>query len=257
VPVGGTSIQPEISQALRRDDISVLDHVLADANALRKKVGTGDRSKLDEYLESVRSVERRIEATQKPQSRWKNKGTFGLSRPGHGIPKKHEAHVRLMLDIMLLAFWTDSTRVSTFMCGNAQTGRRFDFIDGVQGGFHHLSHHRNDPKMRVPYEKIGHWHMQQMAYLLKRMKDIDEGHGSLLDNSMVLFGSSLRDGNRHTEKDLPLLLAGGGCGTLKPGRRLTAPKETPLCNLYLSMLDRMGIKRKAFGDSRGQLSGLV
>jgi hypothetical protein len=255
-PAGGTSINPELSaDSLHRDDISVLDHVLADAKSLRNKVGAGDRGKLDEYLESVRSVERRIEAAQKPQSRWKNKGDFGLARPDQGVPKSHQEHVRLMLDIMLLAFWTDSTRVSTFMYGNAQTGRRFDFIDGVPGGdgFHHLSHHRNAAKMKVPYEKIGHWHVKQTAYLIERMKNIDEGHGSLLDNSMVLFGSSLRDGNRHTEKDLPLILAGGGCGTIKSGRRLTAKKETPLCNLYLSLLDRMGIKRKSFGDSSGRL----
>ena len=246
-----------VRQSLQRDDSSVLDLILRDAKSLRSRVSAGDRSKLDEYLESVRSVERRIDAAMKPQRRWINKGRFDLVRPGPGIPESHQDHVRLMLDIMILAFWTDSTRIATFMFGNAQTGRRFDFLDGVpRKSFHGLSHHREDRKTRAQYEKIGTWHVEQFAYLLERMKHLNEGDGNLLDNSMLLFGSSLKDGNKHSEEDLPLVLAGRGGGRLKPGRRVRAPKKTPLCNLHVALMRRMGAKVDQFGDSDGVLSGL-
>ena len=246
-----------VKQSLQRDDSSVLDLVLQDAKSLRGRVSSADRSKLDEYLESVRSVERRIDAAMKPQRRWINKGRFDLVRPGPGIPDDHQEHVRLMLDIMVLAFWTDTTRIATFMFGNAQTGRRFDFLDGVpRKSFHGLSHHREDPETRAQYEKIGTWHVEQFAYLINRMKQLDEGEGTLLDNSMLLFGSSLKDGNKHLEKDLPLILAGRGGGSLKPGRRLRAKKETPLCNLHVALMNRMGANGSQFGDSNGVLTGL-
>src|SRR5690606_31988470 len=132
-------------------------------------------------------------------------------------------HVRLMLDIQVLSFWTDSTRVSTFMFGNAQTGRNFSFLDGVNGSFHGISHHRNEPAQLEQYEKIGTWHIEQVAYLLERMQGLDENGRSLLDNSLVMFGSTLRDGNAHDPHNLPLLLAGRGGGKVRPGRRLRAP----------------------------------
>jgi hypothetical protein len=246
-----------VRQSLQRDDASVLDLVLQDAKALRSRVSSGDRTKLDEDLESVRSVERRIEAAMKPQKRWINEGRFDVPRPGPGIPESHEEHVRLMLDIMVLAFWTDTTRVSTFMFGNAQTGRRFDFLDGIpRKSFHGLSHHREDQVTRDQYEKIGTWHVEQFSYLLERMKNLSEGESSLLDNSMLLFGSTLKDGNRHTEKDLPLILAGKGGGSVTPGRRLRAANDTPLCNLHVEIMNRMGLDVSQFGDSTGGLEGL-
>jgi len=248
--------QPQVVKSLQRDDTSVLDLVRDDAKSLQRKVGVQDRAKIDEYLESVRSVERRIESALKPQKRWINEGRFDVPRPGPGIPEDHEDHVRLMLDIMVLAFWTDSTRISTFMFGNAQTGRNFSFLEGVKGSFHQLSHHREQEKERNMYETIGTWHITQLAYVIDKMRSLSEGESTLLDNSMLLFGSTIKDGNRHDEHNLPLILAGKGGGTIRPNRRLAAPKDTPLCNLYMSMLDRMGIKVDRFGDSTGALKGL-
>ncbi|MCC9608651.1 DUF1552 domain-containing protein [Blastopirellula sp. JC732] len=247
--------QKAVADSLARDDASVLDLVLTDAKDLRRKVGEADQAKLDEYLESVRSVEKRIETALKPQKRWINEGRFDVPRPGPGIPESHEEHVRLMLDIMVLAFWTDTTRISTFMLGNAQTGRNFSFIDGVRGSFHGLSHHRNEENERRQYEKIVLWHMTQYAYLIDKMRGLDEGGRSLLDNSLVMYGSSIKDGNTHKEEDLPLLLAGKGGGSFKTNRRITAAKKTPLCNMYVSLLHHMGVEAESFGDSTGPLEG--
>jgi hypothetical protein len=192
----------------------------------------------------------------KPQKRWINAGKFEVARPGPGIPQTHLEHVRLMLDIMTLAFWTDTTRVATFMLGDAQTGRDFSFLDGVKGSFHGISHHRNEEAKRAQYEAIVNWHMEQIDYLLGRMRSLDEGGTSLLDNSMVMFGSSLKDGNRHDNENLPLILAGRAKGKLKPGRRVRFAEKTPLCNLYLTMLRHMGVEQESFGDSTGLLEGL-
>jgi hypothetical protein len=179
-----------------------------------------------------------------------------VDRPAAGIPATHQEHVRLMLDILLLAFWTDSTRIGTFMFGDAQTQQDYSFLPGVKGGFHSISHHRNEEEKRQQYEKIVTWHVEQTAWFLNKLKNIDEGGKSLLDNSMILFGSSLKDGNRHDNENLPLVLAGRGKGTLRPGRRLRAPEKTPFCNLHLALLHRMGIMEKSFGDSTGPLEGL-
>ena len=248
---------PTIAGSLQRDDSSVLDLVMEDAKTVRQRGSARDRVKIDEYLESVRSVERRMEATLRPQKRWINESSFGVPRPLPGIPESHQEHVRLMLDILVLAFWTDTTRIATFMFGDAQTGRNFSFLDGVSGSFHQISHHRDEPDRRQQYETIINWHMVQVAYFLERVMSLDEGGTSLLDNSMVLFGSSLKDGNRHEHKNLPLLLAGRGKGTLRPGRRLRAEPDTPFCNLHLALLQRMGIKLDSFGDSTGPLEGLA
>ena len=256
-PVSGlTPRQKAVTDSLARDDVSVLDLVLDDAKSLRSRVGAADQAKLDEYLESVRAVETRLENTLKPQRRWINEGRFDVPRPGPGIPEHHPDHLRLMLDIMVLAFWTDTTRVATFMLGNAQTGRSFAFLDGVRSSFHGISHHQEKPERRAQYERIGTWHVEQVAYLLERMASLDEGGASLLDNSQILFGSTLKDGNRHDPHDLPLILAGGGAGTLSPGRRIRSAKDTPLCNLYVSLLRNAGIDVDAFGDSTGAVEGL-
>ncbi len=256
--VSGLNPQSKVvQQSLQRDDASVLDLALADAKSLRGRVSGSDREKIDEYLESVRSVERRLEATLKPQKRWINEGRLDVPRPGPGRPESHAEHMRLMLDILILAFWTDSTRVATLMMGDAQSSQSFGFLPGVNSkSYHGLSHHREKDEVRDMYEKIGTWHVGQFAYVLDRMKNLDEGGSSLLDNCILLFGSSLKDGNRHTEHDLPLVLAGGGGGSLKPDRRLRAPKDTPMCNLLLSIMNRMGVGAEKFGDSTGELKGL-
>lgn len=240
------------------DEASILDVVLDKAASIRRQGSQRDRLKLDEYLDAVRSVELRIQATMKPRPRWVNEGHLGVSRPAPGIPPSHEEHVRLMLDILLLAFWTDTTRVATFMYGDAQTGRDFSFLEGVNGSFHGISHHRNEPERRGMYETIINWHVSQTARFLSRMKELDEGGSTLLDNSMVMFGSSLSDGNTHDPSNLPLILAGRGKGSLRPGRRVRCKPDTPLCNLYLAMTRHMGIEDlKSFGDSTGPLEGLA
>lgn len=248
---------PRVLAGLQRDDQSVLDLVLESAQAARRNGSASDRIRLDEYFESVRSVEQRLEASLKPQKRWINQGKFPLDRPNPGIPTDHREHMRLMMDIFLLALWSDSTRIGTLMLGDAQSNVDYSFLDGVKGGFHSLSHHNNEETTRNQYGRIIDWHMEQLAYFLGRLKSLDEGGTSLLDNSMIMFGGSLSDGNRHAVENLPILLAGRGKGTLKPGRRLTAPEHTPICNLYLSLLDRMGIEEKSFGDSTGRLEGLA
>ena len=247
-----------VPSPLQRDEASILDVVLGEAKAVRRRGSRRDQLKLDEYMESVRSVEARIQASMKPQQRWINEGDLGVERPANGIPDSHEEHVRLMLDVLLLAFWTDTTRVATFMYGDAQTGRNFSFLDGVNSTFHGISHHRNEPDRLAEYETIINWHMRQTAYFLTRMSNLDEGGSSLLDNSMVMFGSSLRDGNTHDPSNLPLVLAGRGKGSLRPGRRLVAKEDTPLCNLYLSLMHRMGLHDAgSFGDSTEPLEGLA
>jgi hypothetical protein len=247
---------PSLLASLQRDETSVLDLVLEQAKSLRRKGSSGDQARLDQYFESVRSVEQRMEAAMRPQKRWINQGKFPLERPAPGLPDTHAEHVRLMLDILLLALWSDNTRIATMMLGDAQSSQDYSFLPGVKGSFHGLSHHRDIEATRVQYEKIVTWNIEQTAYLLKRMKSLDEGGTSLLDNSMVLFGGSLKDGNRHEVENLPLILAGRGKGALKPGRRLRAPVRTPLCNLHLAMLHRMGVMEKTFGDSTGPLDGL-
>ena len=248
---------PTIKNSLLRDDKSVLDLAMESAKSLQRRVGNADRAKIDEYLESVRSVERRITASLQPQKRWLNETKLPIDRPAAGIPDDHKEHVRLMMDVLLLAFWTDTTRISTLMLGDAQTSRDFSFLDGVKGNYHKLSHHRNDPRVRDQYERIGTWHVEQLAYLLERMKGLDEGGSSLLDNSMVMFGSSLKDGNEHNNHDLPIVVAGKAGGAIRSGRRIRSEEDTPMCNLYVTMSEIMGVSLEAFGDSNGRIEELA
>jgi hypothetical protein len=246
-----------VIESLQRDRTSVLDLVMDETDAVRRQASALDKVKLDEYFESVRSVEKRTEAALKPHARWINKGKAPLERPGPGIPESHAEHVKLMLDIMVLAFWSDSTRISTFMFGDAQSTMDYSWLPGVHGNFHGNSHHLDEPGKMEEYARIIDWHTQQVAYFLGRMKSIDENGTSLLDNSMFLFGSTLKDGNKHDPENLPLILAGRGKGSLRPGRRLRAAEKTPLCNLHLALLNRMGVMEKSFGDSTEPLKGLA
>ncbi len=247
---------PVVMSSLQRDDTSILDIVMEDVQKVKRIGSVSDRIRLDEYFESVRNVEQRMEAAMKPQKRWINQGKMPMDRPVPGIPETHAEHLKLMLDIFVLAFWTDTTRIGTFMLGDAQSPVDYSFLPGVKGSFHTLSHHGDMPATRDQYEKIIDWNVAQEAYFLNRLNSLDEGGTSLLDNSMIMFGGTLKDGNRHTEENLPLILAGRGKGTLRPGRRLRAGVKTPLCNLYMSLLDRMGCKVDSIGDSTGRLEGL-
>ena len=252
-------------------DRSVIDLVLADAKRLQQKLGRQDQEKLAEYLDSVRSVEQRIDFDAKRQRETvksdpvaeKAIAELGARVDAYADPARvserkgnHTEHVRLMLDIMVLAFWSDSTRVSTFMFGNAVSSRNFSFLDGVSGGHHEISHHQNSAEKLEQYRRINQWHLAQYAHMIEKMKGIREGDGTLLDNSMLLFGAGMHDGNAHDPHNLPLVLAGRGGGTLATGRALAYEKNTPLTNLYAGMLNRMGTPVEKFSDSTGELAGL-
>jgi hypothetical protein len=234
----------------QEDDRKLLDLVLEDAQGLRGRLGRDDQMKFDEYLDSIRAVEKRIEFFSKPDPRdWKAPEP-GDYAPPPGAPGDHKAHVRIMFDLLTLAFQTDTTRISTFMFANDVSGKNFaGLIDGAKGAHHEFSHHENKKEKYEPYSKIVRWHVEQLAYLIEKMKAVKEGDGTLLDHTLLMFGSSFSDGNRHDPANLPILLAGRGGGTIVSGRHLAFPKGTPLCNLYVAMLERMGTAVEKFGDS--------
>jgi len=245
-----------LNDARRRDDASsLLDLALEDAQRLRGRLGRDDRYKLDEYMDAVRSVEQRL-AFYEHQSQNEQPAWRPVDAPDHPdepmlTPSPtHLEHVRAMLDLIFLAFWTDSTRIATFMFANSVANTNFThLIDGVNGGHHEFSHHMNKPEMIEPYSKIARWYVAQFAYLLDRLRSVREGECTLLDNSMVLFGSGMSDGNEHNPDNLPILLGGRGGGRIAAGRHIASPKGTPLCNLYATMLDCVGAPVDKFGDS--------
>jgi len=236
-----------------RDDArSLLDMALEDARRLRGRLGRDDQHKLDEYMDAVRSVEQRLAFHAQPDRRvWKPSNV-----PNHpaepevtGV-ENHQEHVRLMLELILLAFWTDSTRLATFMFANSVSNKNFSqLIEGVSAGHHEVSHHQNEKDKLEQYSKINRWHVEQFAYLLDRMRQIREGEGTLLDNSMILCGSGLSDGNAHSPDNLPILLGGRGGAAFRTGRHICSEKNTPLCNLYVPVLQRLGVPVNQFGDS--------
>ena len=240
---------------------SVVDLVLEDARSLRGKASSLDRHKIDEYLESVRAVEVQIERTLDPPERsWTpptRPGEADFTRPAPGIPRERDAHLRLMMDIMVLSMWTDTTRVGTLMTAHGFSRQNFSFLDGVANDHHGMSHHKEQKRSVEEYTRVSTWYIEQFAYMLERMKSIDEGEGSLLDNSIVLYGSGMKDGNGHKREDLPILLAGKGKGSLKPGRHLTAKKQ-PLANLHLTLLQKFGIDEQEFnGTGKSTVAELV
>jgi len=236
-----------------RDDArSLLDMALEDARRLRGRLGRDDQHKLDEYMDAVRTVEQRLAFHAQPDPRtWKPSGVPNHpAEPEVTGTENHQEHVRLMLDLILLAFWTDSTRLATFMFANSVSNKNFSqLIDGVSAGHHEVSHHQNEADKLEQYSKINRWHVEQFVYLLDRMRSIREGEGSLLDNSMIVCGSGLSDGNAHSPDNLPILLGGRGGGALRTGRHIRSEKNTPLCNLYMTVLDRLGLPVGQFGDS--------
>ncbi len=240
---------PSASRRQRRDR-TLLDFVADDARRLRDRLGQADRRKLDEYLTGVREIERRIDAARPLVE----VGQASVARPV-GIPSDYREHLRLMSDLLVLAFRADLTRVATFVFANDGSNRSYGAI-GVPEGHHDLSHHGQDARKLEKVRAINRFHVEQYAYLVERLKAAREGDGTLLDHCMVVYGSGISDGNAHNHEDLPILLAGKGNGTLKPGRHVRFPSETPLTNLHLSLLDRMGVEVEAFGDSTGMLKGL-
>ncbi|RCS54900.1 DUF1552 domain-containing protein [Bremerella cremea] len=237
---------------------NLLDFVLEDARRLRPRLGRDDQFKMDEYLDSVRAVEKRIEFATKGQRDWQpeiDEHALAIAKPG--IPGDFREHIGIMLDLVVLSFQTDSTRVASLMFANDVSGRNFSFLDGVRGGHHEMSHHENKQEKIEQYQRINRWHVEQFAQMLGKLQAVKEGDGTLLDNCMILFGSSMSDGNRHDPDNLPILLGGRGCRTLNTGRHLAAEGQVPLCNLYHAMLDRMGVEIEAFGDSTEPLKNLA
>ena len=229
---------------------SILDFVLDDARQLRNRLGMNDRRKIDEYLTAVREVELRITQTETAA---KSQPANGLTRP-KGVPDDVGEHIRLMFDLIALSFQCDATRICTFMYANEGSNRNYTSIN-VTDGHHDLSHHGGDPKKHEKLKIINRFHIEQFAYLLGKLKSIPEGTGSLLDSAMIVYGSGISDGDRHNHDDLPILMAGKGGGTIKPGRHLKVQPQ-PLNNLYLAMLDRMGVSLERLGDSTGRLGKL-
>jgi hypothetical protein len=229
---------------------SVLDLVLEDAKSLHRSLGGNDRQKMDEYLAGVRKLEREIEKAERfriPES--------GGASPSE-IPDNHELQVDLMYDLMALAFQTDSTRVISYCV--APEGSNRPFLDlGIPEGHHYLTHHKGDQEKIAKVVKIEDWYMRRFARFLRKLEAIKEPDGtSVLDNSMIVYGSALGDGDRHNHDELPCILAGGGGSTLQPGRHLKLDRPTPMTNLFIAMLDRMGVKAQRVGDSTGTLDGI-
>ena len=255
---------------------SVMDAVLADARSLGNVVSSADKLRLDEYFESIRALERRIEFAERQSEEMREDGalTDTLVAPTPGIPADHESYIRLMMDLMIMAFQSDATRVCTFMLDHGQSNRYFNFIPEVKGTWHALSHYQNASGMtedddgttswesveqkRTMYAAVVRWHHHQVAYLLERMKSIREPNGnSLLDNSMVLMGGAIGDGNEHDASNLPTLIAGGGGGTIRTGRYIEHKEPTDLAGIHLALMQRMGVSLDRFGSADTPYQGLT
>ncbi len=238
-----------LAQDARRK--SILDFVRDDSKELEQKLGANDKRKLSEYFSALRDLELRIERAEKlPPVK-----TPDYKTPA-GIPANYEEHIRLQYDLIALAFQTDVTRVVTFVLANEGSNKTYPMA-GVNEAHHELSHHGNDPAKKAKIRDINTFHTSQLAYFLEKLKGMKEGDGTLLDHSMIAYGSGNSDGNAHNHDDLPILVAGKGCGTFRTGRHIRYAKETPLNNLWISMLDRMDIKVASLGDSTGQLRDLT
>ena len=233
-----------------RHNKSILDFVSEDARQLTQVLGTADRRKLDEYLTSVRELEQRIDRARPAI----DVGVAKYPRP-LGIPSDYQEHLRTLGDLLVLAFQCDLTRIATFVFANDGSNRSYRAA-GVSDGHHDISHHGGDAAKQAKISKINRFHTAQLTYITGKLKSIREGDGTLLDSCMIIYGSGISDGNSHSHDDLPILLAGKGNGTIKTGRHIRYTKETPLTNLFVSLLERMGAGVDAFGDSTGQLTSL-
>jgi hypothetical protein len=245
-------------------DRSILDAVRQDSQSLRPRISKGDNVKLDEYFESIRDIEQRIERASKEERLEGWRPTLAqpdMPRPKNELPQNVPDHMKLMLDIIVLAFQMDKTRVATLMLNNDLSQMNFKFVEGVQGALHlDLTHNGRAPEKEEMYLKTNQFHMMQFAYLTQRMKDIKEGERTLLDNSILMMASSLFDGDAHGANQLPILLTGKGGGTLKTGRILDyldqGDENRQACRLHLSLMERMGVKLDRFGDATTPLSDL-
>ena len=250
----GANLSPEQRALQAKQRRSILDFVTGDTKALQANLGPTDKRKLDEYLSSIRDIERQLAKAEHANAQVNP----GMDKP-YGVPADFAEHFKLMTDMMTVAFQADLTRVMTFLVTREGTSRAYREI-GIADGHHPLTHHQNKPEMMEKVAQINTYHMTQFAAWIEKLKSIRDGDGTLLDNSMIVYGAGLSDGNRHTHEDLPTLIAGRGGrqidGGIKAGRRIVYRKETPMSNLFLTMMDRMGTKVDHFGDATGRIDGL-
>jgi hypothetical protein len=243
-------LTPEQRARRNHNRRSILDFVSDDTKSLQSGLGPVDKRKLDEYLNSVREIETQIEKAEKDNAQIDP----GMDKP-YGVPNGFAEHFRLMTDMITVAFQADLTRVVTFLVTHEGTSRAYREI-GIADGHHPLTHHRNQVELMDKVARINLYHMQQFAEWVGRLKNTPDVDGSIVDNSMLVYGAGLADGNSHIHSDLPTLIVGRAGGYIKPGRRVVYRKETPMCNLFLTMMDRMGLHMDQFGDSTGHLNGL-
>jgi hypothetical protein len=244
---GGT---PEQRLARARENRSILDSVMADLDRLQKSLGPADRTKVTDYVDAVREVERRIQRVEQRNA----SDLPDLNQPS-GIPERFDEHVKLMYELQWLAYRADVTRVITFMLGRELNFRTYPEI-GITEGHHGLSHHQDNPNQLAKYAKLGTYQAELFSWFLDKLKSTPEGDGTLLDHSLFLYGAGLSNPNLHAHYDLPLALVGSAAGRLRGGRHLVYKQETPMTNLLLSMLDKVGVRPEALGDSTGQLEAL-
>ena len=239
------STDPAIRNARLDKDASLLDSVTERAGDLSRTIGPGDRAKLAQYLDAVRDVERRIQMAEAQSDR----DLPVVDQPA-GIPDTMGDHARLMFDLMALAYETDLSRVATFMMGREITGRTYAEI-GIADAHHPISHHQKDPVKLEKLKRINEYHVQLFSAFIERLRSTPDGDGSLLDHSMIVYGAGMADSNSHGSRDLPILLAAGGAGT--GGRHVRYPEETPLANLHMTLLDKMGVPVESLGHATGKL----
>ncbi len=242
---------PAERQAALKKRASLLDAVSSEFSRLKRELGPADRSRVSGYLESIREVERRI---QKAEASAKQDTLPDLDRPV-GVPATYADHVRLMFDLQVLAMQGDITRVITFQMARETSNRTYPEI-GVPDPHHPLTHHGNDPHKIARMARINQHHVSLFAYFLDRLKATREGNGSLLDHSLLLYGSGMGNPNVHDHTNLPIIVAGGGAGRMKGGRHIRYDQPTPLANLHLTLLDRVGVRLDQFGDSNGKMDEL-
>ena len=246
----GAELSPEQRKLQSKFRRSILDFAAEDTRKLQSNLGPTDRRKLDEYLSSIRDIELQIQKAEKDNSQVNP----GMAKP-YGVPADFAEHFKLMTDMITVAFQADLTRVLTFLVTREGTSRAYREL-GIPDGHHPLTHHRNDPEMMEKVCRINEYHVQQLAAWFLKLQAIKEGDSNILENSMIVYGAGLADGNRHSHEDLPTLIAGRGGKFFKTGRRILYRKETPMSNLFMTMMDRMNTKVDHFGDASGRLNGL-
>jgi len=244
---GSTQAERRLRQQTER---SILDWISQDVARLRRNIGAADRTRLDSYLENVREVESRIQRIEKYNS---SGGLRQLPAAPLGVPDSYEEHVKLMFDLQLLAFMTETTRVSAFKMSRDVSERVFP-ESGVKTPFHPLSHHGENPARVEEFAKLNRYHVSLVSYFLEKLKNTPDGDGNLLDHSMVLYGSPMGDGNVHNHKRVPIFLAGHANGTLQGNLHLRCPDGTPMANILFTMLHKLGVDAKSFGDSTGEIA---